>query len=122
MGSGIKGGTTVTKGTAAVADSLCCGYGADGKGSSFGVDCLMGPGAVKGSSPYTAQVPISQCGAAAGLAYSAGVYSAPATTTAHKTVCCKHIFSNIFTLENYFYSNFNLFHCFQLPQYLFELP
>ena len=68
------------------------------------------------------QVPISQCGAAAGLAYSAGVYSAPATTTAHKTVCCKHIFSNIFTLENYFYSNFNLFHCFQLPQYLFELP
>ena len=54
--SGVKGGTTATKGTAAVKDSLCCGYGADGKGSSYGVDCLMIPGAVKGSSLYTKQV------------------------------------------------------------------
>ena len=52
-------GVTATKSTTgkfAVADSLCCGYGADGKGSAYGQDCLMIPGAVKGSSPYTAQV------------------------------------------------------------------
>ena len=53
------GGVTPTKtssGKYSVADSMCCGYGADGKGSGFGVDCLMIPGAVKGSSPYTKQV------------------------------------------------------------------
>ena len=53
--SGIKATKTAT-GYVSVADSMCCGYGADGKGSSYGVDCLMIPGAVKGVSPYTAQV------------------------------------------------------------------
>merc|ERR1712079_536910 len=88
--SGIKATKTAT-GYVSVADSMCCGYGADGKGSGFGVDCLMIPGAVKGVSPYTAQVPISQCGAAGGFAYSAGSYKTAATTTGHKTVCSSSV-------------------------------
>merc|ERR1712218_7550 len=88
--SGITA-TKSTTGYVSVADSMCCGYGADGKGSSYGVDCLMIPGAVKGSSPYTAQVPISQCGAAGGLVYSTGTYKATATTMGHKTVCSSSV-------------------------------
>merc|ERR1712141_450699 len=88
--SGIKATKTAT-GYVSVKDSMCCGYGADGKGSSYGVDCLMIPGAVKGVSPYTAQVPISQCGAAGGLAYSAGSYKTASTTTGHKTVCSSSV-------------------------------
>jgi len=88
--SGIKATKTAT-GYVSVADSMCCGYGADGKGSSYGVDCLMIPGAVKGVAPYTAQAAISQCGAAGGLAYSAGVYKTGSTTTGHKTVCSSSV-------------------------------
>ena len=80
--------------SAIVKDSLCCGYGVDGKNSGWGYDCLMIPGAVKGSSPYTALVPNSLCGAGNGLAYSTGTYKTtaaePATTGQHKTVCCKY--------------------------------
>ena len=70
----------------------CCGYGADGKNSAWGYDCLMIPGAVKGSSPYTALVPVSLCGAGNGLAYSSGTYKTTATPDAgqQKTVCCKY--------------------------------
>lgn len=88
------GGVTPTKtssGKYSVADSMCCGYGADGKGSSYGVDCLMIPGAVKGSSPYTKQAAISQCGAAGGLVYSKGTYKSGSTTTGHKTVCSSSV-------------------------------
>merc|ERR1711874_250704 len=88
--SGIKATKTAT-GYVSVKDSMCCGYGADGKGSSYGVDCLMIPGAVKGVAPYTAQAAISQCGAAGGLAYSAGVYKTGSTTTGHKTVCSSSV-------------------------------
>ena len=78
--------------SAKVKDSLCCGYGADGKNSAWGYDCLMIPGAVKGSSPYTALVPVSLCGAGNGLAYSSGTYKTTATPDAgqQKTVCCKY--------------------------------
>merc|ERR1712119_222274 len=83
--------TKTSSGKYSVADSMCCGYGADGKGSGFGVDCLMIPGAVKGSSPYTKQAAISQCGAAGGLVYSKGTYKSGATTTGHKTVCSSSV-------------------------------
>merc|ERR1711910_243648 len=69
--------------------SLCCGYGADGKNSAWGYDCLMIPGAVKGSSPYTVVSPVSMCGQGNGLAYSSGTYKTTATPDAgqQKTVC-----------------------------------
>jgi hypothetical protein len=53
----------------------------------------MIPGAVKGSSPYTALVPVSLCGAGNGLAYSTGTYKTTATPDAgqHKTVCSASI-------------------------------
>merc|ERR1712165_251139 len=89
--SGMSAAITSTKTykSAKVKDSLCCGYGADGKNSAWGYDCLMIPGAVKGSSPYTAVVPVSLCGAGNGLAYSSGTYKTTATPDAgqHKTVC-----------------------------------
>merc|ERR1711997_432838 len=75
--------------SAIVKDSLCCGYGADGKNSAWGYDCLMIPGAVKGSSPYTVVTPVSLCGQGNGLAYSSGTYKTTATPDAgqQKTVC-----------------------------------
>merc|ERR1712226_1306574 len=62
--SGMSAAITSTKTykSAKVKDSLCCGYGADGKNSAWGYDCLMIPGAVKGSSPYTVVTPVSLCG------------------------------------------------------------
>ena len=89
---------TKTYKSAKVKDSLCCGYGADGKNSAWGYDCLMIPGAVKGSSPYTALVPVSLCGAGNGLAYSSGTYKTTATPDAgqQKTVCCKYHYLSVF--------------------------
>jgi hypothetical protein len=50
----------------------------------------MIPGAVKGSSPYTALVPVSLCGAGNGLAFASGTYKTTVPNDAegqHKTVC-----------------------------------
>ena len=92
--------------SAKVKDSLCCGYGADGKNSAWGYDCLMIPGAVKGSSPYTALVPVSLCGAGNGLAYSSGTYKTTATPDAgqQKTVCCKYHYLSVFLNGIFHYS------------------
>merc|ERR1711878_188407 len=89
--SGMSAAITSTKTykSTKVKDSLCCGYGADGKNSAWGYDCLMIPGAVKGSSPYTVVTPVSLCGQGNGLAYSSGTYKTTATPDAgqQKTVC-----------------------------------
>jgi len=45
-------GAAITTGGFAAKGSLCCGYGTDGKKSSKGFDCLLVPGAQKGTSGF----------------------------------------------------------------------
>merc|ERR1712203_431959 len=92
--SGMSAAITSTKTykSAIVKDSLCCGYGADGKNSAWGYDCLMIPGAVKGSSPYTVVTPVSMCGQGNGLAYSTGTYKTTATPDAGQQKNCLFCF------------------------------
>merc|ERR1712226_458455 len=92
--SGMSAAITSTKTweSAKVKDSLCCGYGADGKNSAWGYDCLMIPGAVKGSSPYTVVTPVSLCGQGNGLAYSSGTYKTTATPDAGQQKNCLFCF------------------------------
>merc|ERR1712083_455486 len=90
--SGMSAAITATKTykSAKVKDSLCCGYGADGKNSAWGYDCLMIPGAIKGSSPYTVPTPVSNCGQGNGLAYTTGSYKTtvnPDGEGQQKTIC-----------------------------------
>merc|ERR1711910_165304 len=90
--SGMSAAITATKTykSAKVKDSLCCGYGADGKNSAWGYDCLMIPGAIKGSSPYTVPTPVSNCGQGNGLAHTTGSYKTtvnPDGEGQQKTIC-----------------------------------
>ena len=60
-------------------DHSCCGYGADGKKSDAGYDCLMIPGAEKATGTPVAP---TNCGGMGGLVtVNSGVASA--------TICCK---------------------------------
>ena len=72
-------------------DNFCCGYGTKGGDSIVGqvYDCLMIPGAIKGSSPDTVVQGAIQCGGGKGVITKSA--SSPV-----QTVCCKYHF--FFTL------------------------
>ena len=67
-------------------DNYCCGYGAKGTTAIVAqvYDCLMIPGAIKGSSPDTVVKGAIQCGGGKGVITKSA--SSPV-----QTVCCKYL-------------------------------
>jgi len=59
---------------------------------SLGYDCVIIPGAVKMTSPYTVLIPNQAFCGAGGL----GLVDASATTTGGNTICCKYIILKFF--------------------------